>query len=467
MVRVITQETYDEIVKENMEEFEMSPEEAIKEAIAQFEAQGVDLSNIIKDLTLESGDKHLVSLTVNKLKELCKRNKNDDKDILEQLDALRVECKKDIAHRVRAGKDGAYSILIDLLDEKLRSYIQKENKKDEDLIIKIFKTLASLMDSQPDLLEQKGVDLIKSTLEKVQNENILIEALKWASVCCVKHEMNRQRIYAKNIGENLKILLKRKGSAKLLSESLQVIRKMTLDDDVRVEFGKAHEHARELGIQLLEILTNLLKENTKPPEVSELMLTIASLLVRNELCALVAEHSGGLLFTVLADNYDNVGVIQQACKLITALAGNDDVKRQLVKSGIVPIIVSLLTRYSSNPTASTLTLKCVAALTLREPGHSKEFLENGAPEAIIECLKIHQDVASVQKNGCWAIRNMVARCREYNTKFHELDIQSILDRSYDKFGKEFGFDVKSALRDLECEVKLDEQWTGKGVQMQQ
>lgn len=39
MVRVITQETYDEVVKENMEEFEMSPQEAINEAIAQFEAQ--------------------------------------------------------------------------------------------------------------------------------------------------------------------------------------------------------------------------------------------------------------------------------------------------------------------------------------------------------------------------------------------------------------------------------------------
>lgn len=39
MVRVITQETYDEVVKENMEEFDMTPEEAVKEAIAQFEAQ--------------------------------------------------------------------------------------------------------------------------------------------------------------------------------------------------------------------------------------------------------------------------------------------------------------------------------------------------------------------------------------------------------------------------------------------
>jgi hypothetical protein len=39
MVRVITQGTFDEVVKENMEEFSMSLEEAIKEAVEQFEAQ--------------------------------------------------------------------------------------------------------------------------------------------------------------------------------------------------------------------------------------------------------------------------------------------------------------------------------------------------------------------------------------------------------------------------------------------
>ena len=44
----ITQETFDEVVKENMEEFEMEPEEALQEAIQQFESQGVNLANIIK-----------------------------------------------------------------------------------------------------------------------------------------------------------------------------------------------------------------------------------------------------------------------------------------------------------------------------------------------------------------------------------------------------------------------------------
>ncbi len=38
--RRITQETFDAAVRENMEEFEMDPEEALREAVEQFESQG-------------------------------------------------------------------------------------------------------------------------------------------------------------------------------------------------------------------------------------------------------------------------------------------------------------------------------------------------------------------------------------------------------------------------------------------
>lgn len=39
MVRVISQETFDAVVKENMEEFDMNREEAVKEAVEQFQSQ--------------------------------------------------------------------------------------------------------------------------------------------------------------------------------------------------------------------------------------------------------------------------------------------------------------------------------------------------------------------------------------------------------------------------------------------
>ena len=42
----ISQETFDEVVKENVEDFEMEPAAALAEAIKQFKTQGVDIKNI-------------------------------------------------------------------------------------------------------------------------------------------------------------------------------------------------------------------------------------------------------------------------------------------------------------------------------------------------------------------------------------------------------------------------------------
>ena len=39
MAKQITQETFDAAVKENIDDFEMTPEEAIEDAVKQFEAQ--------------------------------------------------------------------------------------------------------------------------------------------------------------------------------------------------------------------------------------------------------------------------------------------------------------------------------------------------------------------------------------------------------------------------------------------
>ena len=47
MVRVITQETFDLVVTENIEEFGMERADAVKDAKEQFEQQGVSLVNIV------------------------------------------------------------------------------------------------------------------------------------------------------------------------------------------------------------------------------------------------------------------------------------------------------------------------------------------------------------------------------------------------------------------------------------
>lgn len=46
VAKKITQETFDEVVKENIEEFDMKQDEAIFDAYQQFSSQGVDLADI-------------------------------------------------------------------------------------------------------------------------------------------------------------------------------------------------------------------------------------------------------------------------------------------------------------------------------------------------------------------------------------------------------------------------------------
>lgn len=52
MVRVINQETFDDVVKENIEEFEMTVEEAVQEAVQQFEAQVVYSGFVMLELNV-------------------------------------------------------------------------------------------------------------------------------------------------------------------------------------------------------------------------------------------------------------------------------------------------------------------------------------------------------------------------------------------------------------------------------
>jgi len=70
MVKVITQETFDAVVKENIEEFGLDVEEATKDAIDQFKAQGVSLSNIVTDSHKNDNASHLIVEALNSIDKL-------------------------------------------------------------------------------------------------------------------------------------------------------------------------------------------------------------------------------------------------------------------------------------------------------------------------------------------------------------------------------------------------------------
>ena len=68
---------------------------------------------------------------------------------------------------------------------------------------------------------------------------------------------------------------------------------------------------------------------------------------------------------------------------------------------------------------------------------------------------------SHQKQACMAVRNLVARTREYCDSFLELGLEALLQRTLETH-KECHDEAKAALRDLGCDVKLEVRWTGEG-----
>lgn len=102
MAKVISQETFDDAVRENVVEFEMSVPEAKDETVKQFEAQGINLANIIKDLTInEETGKPVLNETIDKLKTSIADTVNVNFDELSKLlETLANECAASVPHRV-------------------------------------------------------------------------------------------------------------------------------------------------------------------------------------------------------------------------------------------------------------------------------------------------------------------------------------------------------------------------------
>ncbi|CAG2069424.1 unnamed protein product, partial [Timema podura] len=120
--------------------------------------------------------------------------------------------------------------------------------------------------------------------------------LGWARECCLKHEKNRQDLIKHGVVAQLKVLLEQDDVLSPVVRSVcALMRALVLDDDIRVVFGLAHEHARKLAEETLVTLINLTKKFKDKETMSELLMTLSALMVRSEFCQRFQE-AGGLKF---------------------------------------------------------------------------------------------------------------------------------------------------------------------------
>ncbi|XP_064137083.1 armadillo repeat-containing protein 6 isoform X1 [Loxodonta africana] len=457
----ISQETFDAAVRENIEEFEMGPDEAVREATEQFESQGVDLSTIVKTAPRVSADgpeepEHDVLQALDALREAVACSQ--PQEVLVPLARFHNQCQEHRPCRFLAAQKGAYPVLLAIWQLAMAG--------DPALLLQALDTLAVLTDGQPDLLDAQGLQLLVVTLAQGTGAaNLTCTALRLVRHVCLKHEQNRQALVKAGVLPLLTGAIVQHGRcADVVREACGALRVMTLDDDIRVPFGHAHTHAKMI-VQENRGLKVLIKAAEAFPDspgiLGELCNTLSRLAVRNEFCQEIVDLGGlGILVGLLADDTNHQDLMKQVLSALRAIAGNDDVKDAIVRAGGAESIVATMTRHLANPQVCEQSCAALCVLALRKPENSRVIMEGGGALAALEAMKAHPQEAGVQKQACMLIRNLVARSQAFSQPILDLGAEALISKA--RAAHRDCEDVaKAALRDLGCRVELCELWTGQ------
>ncbi|XP_077644990.1 armadillo repeat-containing protein 6 [Lonchura striata] len=453
--RQIAQETFDEAVQENITEFQMEPEEAVREAVQQFQSQGVDLSNIVKAVrpVSENGQrqKHQILLSLESLGRAVAEQ--DAARLPELLAALAAQCQQEPACRCLAARHGAYPALLAAcgLAEGHGAALPAA-----------LAALAALLDGQPELLDAPGRELL---LRALRERPAAPAALRCVRHACLRHERNRQQLVGAGVLPLLTGAVARHGGdAQLVRVAAAALRAVTLDDDIRVPFGHAHEHARMIVLENdgLRVLIEAAKAFRDDCGVlSELCATLSRLAVRNEFCQEIVDLGGlNFMVTLLADCMEHPDVVRQALGVLRAVAGNDDVKDAVVSAGAADLIVLAINRHLGNPQICEQGCAALCMLALRKPENCGVIVEGGGALAALQAMKAHPGEAAVQRQACMLLRNLVARSRELRGPILAMGAEPLLAEAR-ALHRDCDDVARAALRDLGCHVELRELWTGQ------
>ena len=263
----ISQEYFDSIVAENVNDLEMVEEEAIRDACEQLKSQGADMSMICKQSMAERNALteavRALSGLLDRLEEEEDQTTNSNRDTFAQeaiahLLHLQAKFAADLSFRCLATRmvaPNACAVFMRLLNS---SAVTNATTEDATLLLDgVLKALDAYLCQQSDALDTAGLaTFIRLTDEDAvarfaTRPHTLQLLLKCVNTSCQMSESNRQHLVENGLCENLmRIIVTHKHSELVLCQVCQLIRSLLLDDDMRVEFGKSHEHAKYIASKL-------------------------------------------------------------------------------------------------------------------------------------------------------------------------------------------------------------------------
>lgn len=412
--RAISQEAFNDLVFENINDLEMDPTEALQDAIQTLTLQGVDLSGIVTSLPGESNP-------VIECLEKLKRFENEDitlDEIVEVFDKLVELCggEDGNGNAAIATKNGGVELVCGVF-EKIRS-----SDGSRVVLVSGLNALALLLhdvQSTGTFQNSNGPRIIIGIInDNKQNIDVLNSSFRVVASAATGDEIVKDSFMELKVDELIvEIMSVHKNPG--IQSLYDAIRVLLTPDDNRVLASQVYGYARKFAkIGITDALVDSLHTGLSSPDLVSACITLKATAVNDEICKSIAEKGGiDVVLKCIDDSGEqgNTDVAKVCCSLLSKLAGSDANKSAIVGKGGMDKLIKLSARYADDPTVLQEIMSIISVLSLRSPENAARAIEAGAGDLAIQAMQKFPAAHQMQRNSCLMIRNLVARNPENRT----------------------------------------------------
>ncbi|CAL5054446.1 unnamed protein product [Urochloa decumbens] len=411
----ISQEAFDAMVRENMEDLGMDADEALADAVEALTLQGADLSGVIKRVPGEAAAAE-VSPVVRVLDELkashsaCGGSGQDLDGLVSLIDELRGLCCSG------EGSENAAIVVRNGGVEALVALCGSAGVAQDRLLASALKALSSVLrdvGSTEKFRQSEGPKIVMDILKGGSESSDLLDAgFSVVAVGSAGNEVVKESFMDLKVDELILHVMREKSKTDVQS-LYDAIRVLLTPDDNRVVASQVYGYSRrfaEIGIG--EVLVSALREQVAPSSLPSACAALKSIAVNDEICRSISEIGG---IDVLLQCIDEAGeqknkiIAKSCCSLLSKLAASDANKSAIIQRGGFDRFIKLASRFSEDPSIVQEVMSMVTVLTLRSPENAERAMEVGYGTLAIQAMQRFPSSGQTQKQACLMIRNLVVR----------------------------------------------------------
>ncbi|XP_062221924.1 uncharacterized protein LOC133921171 [Phragmites australis] len=421
MAIAISQDAFDSMVRENMEDLGMDPDEALADAVEALTLQGADLSGIIKRVPGEA-DAAEVSPVVRVLDELkashsASGGSGKDLDrLISLLDEFRALCSsgEGSENSAVAVRNGGVEALVALC---ALARIEQEM-----LLASALKALSSVLRdvvSTEKFRQSEGPKIVMDILKADSESSDLLDAgFSVVAAGSAGNEVVKESFMDLKVHELILQVMREKSKTNV--QSLYVaVRVLLTPDDNRVVASQVYGYSRRFAeIGIAEVLVSSLREQVTPSSLPSACAALKAIAVNDEICRSISENGGiDVLLQCIdeAGEHKNKVIARSCCSLLSKLAASDANKSVIIQRRGFDRFLKLTSRFSEDPSIIQEVMYMVTVLTLRSPENAARAVEVGYGTLAIQAMQRFPSLGQTQKQACLMIRNLVVRNPENRT----------------------------------------------------